>query len=128
MLFNQTNLPALGWTNLVFPVSAAGTNTLLELGFRDDPSFLGLDDISVYPAYPSIASVSVAGINLVLDGVNGQSGLIYVVLMSTNLTLPLNRWTPTATNLLSANGNFSITLTNTVSEKIPQRFYLLQTQ
>jgi hypothetical protein len=50
------------------------------------------------------------------------------VLTSTNLALPLSRWTPAATNLLSASGNFSITVTNTVSAEIPQRYYVLQTQ
>lgn len=48
-LFDETNIPLIiGWTNLQFAVSATVTNTVLELGFRDDPSFLGLDDISVY--------------------------------------------------------------------------------
>jgi hypothetical protein len=127
-LFNQTNIPVLGWTNLQFAVAATGTNTVLEFGFRDDPSFLGLDDISVDPALPGIASLSVEGANLVLDGTNGQSGNTYIVLTSTNLALPLNQWTPAVTNILSASGNFSITVTNTVSEEIPQRFYILQTQ
>jgi hypothetical protein len=126
-LFNQTNIPAIGWTNLQFNVSATGTNTVLEFGFRDDPSFLGLDDISVYPAQPGIAGVSVTGSNLVLDAINGQSGHTYIVLTSTNLALPFSQWTPAATNLLSASGNFSITLSNTVSAELPQRFYILQT-
>ncbi|SPE60724.1 hypothetical protein SBV1_480007 [Verrucomicrobia bacterium] len=46
-IFDETNLPAVGWTNLQFVVTATGTNSLLEFGFRDDPSYLGLDDISV---------------------------------------------------------------------------------
>jgi len=48
-LFDQTNLPAIGWTNLQFSVTAIGTTTVLQFGFRDDPSWLGLDDISVAP-------------------------------------------------------------------------------
>jgi hypothetical protein len=128
-IFNQTNLPASGgWTNLQFKVSATGTNTLLEFGFLDIPSFLGLDDISVYPSLPDITSVSVVGANLVIDGVNGVSGNSYVVLTSTNLALALSQWTPVATNLLSASGNFSITVSNTVSAELPSRFYILQTQ
>jgi hypothetical protein len=31
------------------------------------------------------------------------------MLASTNLSLPLNQWTPMATNLLTASGNFTIT-------------------
>jgi hypothetical protein len=128
-LFNQTNMPASsGWTNLQFKVLATGTNTVLEFGFLDIPSFLGLDAISVYPAQPGIAGLSVAGANLVLNGTNGQSGNTYLVLTSTNLALPLSQWTPAATNLLGASGNFSITLTNAVSAEVLQRFYILRTQ
>jgi hypothetical protein len=127
-LFNQTNLPETGWTNLQFVVPATGTNTVLEFGFRDDPSFLGLDDVSVFPEQPGVAGLSVSGANLILDCIHGQSGNAYIVLTSTNLALPLSRWTPAATNLLSASGNFSITVTNTVSAEIPQRYYVLQTQ
>jgi hypothetical protein len=115
-LFEETNIPALGWTNLQFVVSATGANTVLEFGFLDVPSILGLDDISVYPEQPGIAGLSVAGANLVLDGINGQSGHTYIVR------------TPVATNLLIARGNFSITVTNRVSAELPQRFYILQRQ
>ncbi|MGD0412956.1 MAG: choice-of-anchor tandem repeat GloVer-containing protein, partial [Verrucomicrobiota bacterium] len=48
-LFDQTNLDAISWTNLQFYVAATGSNTLLEFGFRDDQSFLGLDDIQAAP-------------------------------------------------------------------------------
>jgi len=48
-MMDQTNLGAIGWTNLQFYVVATGTNTLLEFGFRDDESFLGLDDIQAPP-------------------------------------------------------------------------------
>lgn len=46
-LLDQTDIGAIGWTNLQFYVTATGTNTVLEFGFRDDQSFLGLDDIAV---------------------------------------------------------------------------------
>ena len=46
-IFDQTNIAAIGWTNLQFAVVSIGTNAVLQFGFRDDPSFLGLDDISV---------------------------------------------------------------------------------
>jgi len=48
-IFDQTNLGAIGWTNLQFYVTATGTNTVLQIGFQDDDSFLGLDDIQVTP-------------------------------------------------------------------------------
>ncbi len=77
---------------------------------------------------PGITSVSLSGANLVLNGINGQSGGTYYVLMSTNLTLPLSQWIPVGTNVLSVSGNFAITATNTVTPGIRQRFYILQTQ
>jgi hypothetical protein len=49
-LLDETNLTAFGWTNLRFVVSATGTSTILQFGFRDDPTSLGLDDISVVPS------------------------------------------------------------------------------
>ena len=48
--------------------------------------------------------------------------------MTTNLSLPLSQWTPVATNILGAGGNFTITATNTVSRTNPHRFYILETQ
>ena len=48
-LFDQINLPALGWTNLQFSVTATGATAIVQFGFQDDPSFLGLDDISLAP-------------------------------------------------------------------------------
>lgn len=130
ILFDQRDMPGFGWTNLQFDVSATGTSTVLKFGFRDDNSYLALDNVSVLPAQtaPGFASLSLSGANLVLNGTNGQSGGTYHVLMSTNLSLPLMQWTPVATNILNASGNFTITATNTVSHSIPQRFYILEMQ
>jgi len=76
---------------------------------------------------PSIIGTSLAGTNLVLNGTYGSVGTYYV-LMSTNVALPLSQWTPVATNALSTSGNFTITVTDTVTRGVPQRFYILQTQ
>ena len=124
-LFDEANLPAFGWTNLQFVVTATGTSTVLQFGFRDDSSDLALDDVSVLAAQPSIVSISLSGTNLVVNGSNGLSGRTYVVLMSTNLTLPSSQWTPVATNVLNADGNFTITATNAVDPNALQRFYRL---
>jgi hypothetical protein len=88
---------------------------------------LTLRSTSASPTQPGITSVSLSGTNLVLNGINGQAGGTYSVLMSANLALPLNKWTPVATNILSVSGSFTITVTNTVTHNIPQRFYILQT-
>jgi PKD repeat protein len=46
-IFDQTNMPSVGWTNLQLLVSATGVSTVLQLGFQDDTGYLGLDDVSV---------------------------------------------------------------------------------
>jgi formylglycine-generating enzyme required for sulfatase activity len=77
---------------------------------------------------PTIVGASLSGTNLVFGGSNGQSGGTYYVLTSTNLPLPLSQWTSVATNVLSASGNFTLTVTNTFTPGTPQRFYMLQVQ
>ena len=75
---------------------------------------------------PATIGISLAGTNVVLNGVNGHAGATYYVLMSTNLALPLNQWWPIATNVLSTDGDF--TITNTVTSTVPTGFFILQTQ
>jgi PKD repeat protein len=128
-LFDQMNLPEItGWTNLHFAVVATGSSTVLQFGSRDDPSYLGLDDVSVLPVQGQlgIGSLAVSGTKLVLNGLNGQSGGTYYVLMTTNLLLPLSEWVPVATNVLGASGNFTVIVTNTVTPTVPQRYYILE--
>jgi fibronectin-binding autotransporter adhesin len=72
-----------------------------------------------------ITSLSVNGANIVITGTNGQAGDAYYLLQSTNMALPLSQWKVTATNVLSANGNFTFTGTNAVVPGNQQQFYLL---
>ena len=80
------------------------------------------------PPPPIITAVSVAGANLNLNGANGVTGEILVTLMSTNLMKPLSQWQSVATNVLGADGNFSITAANAVIPNVAQQFYVLQAQ
>jgi hypothetical protein len=122
-LLDKKSWSAIGWTNIQFTVTASKTNTLLQFGFRDDNSFLGLDDISVTPpAPPVISGIHLSRTNLVLNGSGGLSGITYFTLMSTNLM----QWIPIATNVLNANGNYSITVTNAVSPAASQQFYRIE--
>ena len=102
--------PGLGWNTNNLPVS--GT--------------LGVVAVSL--PRPGIVGISLSGTNLVINGTNGLAGRPCYVLMSTNVSLPLNQWMPIATNLLSGSGSFTLTATNAVSAIAPQRFYLLQLQ
>jgi hypothetical protein len=117
-LFNQTNLPALGWTNLLFLVTATTPNTVLEFSFINNSSFFGLDDISVIPVTaPSFQSVSSSAGTVVLNW-GAQAGLVYQVQYRTNLTQTnwLNLGSP-----LSATNN-AMTLSDPIGTN-PQRFY-----
>jgi hypothetical protein len=45
-LFSQTNIAAQPFTQYLFTLTATGTDQI-AFSFRDDPSYLGLDDVSV---------------------------------------------------------------------------------
>jgi uncharacterized repeat protein (TIGR03803 family) len=131
-LYNQTNLPALGWTNMQFQVAASGTSTVLEFGAQNDNSYFGLDDVSVSSLQPGIGGLKLSGTNLVLNGVNGITNGTYYVMMSTNILLPFSQWAHVATNVLSTNwstnGNFTITISKPVISGAGQRYYVIQYQ
>ena len=44
VLFDQTNIPAAGYTNYTVTGTASGLSTLVSFGSRDDPGFFGFDD------------------------------------------------------------------------------------
>jgi len=64
---DAVNLPFTAWTNLQFTVTATASGSLLQFGFRDDPYYLGLDDISVsswlLPHFRAIAQSPAASIS-----------------------------------------------------------------
>jgi len=100
-LFDHAHIANLGWTNLQFMVSASSANTLLEFGFLDGPSFLGLDDISVVPVVPPVFQVIIASGGIVHLTWSALPGASYQVQYTTNLLLTnwLNLGSPiTATN------------------------------
>jgi hypothetical protein len=48
-LFDQTNVPSIGWTNLHYTVVATGPQSTLKFGGRNDPDYFGLDEVTVIP-------------------------------------------------------------------------------
>jgi autotransporter-associated beta strand protein len=79
--------------------------------------------------HPGIANYSFAtNGTLVINGTNGVAGAAYSVLMSTNVDLPFAQWTPLSTNVLSASGNFTLTVNNAVDLTAPQSFYMVRAQ
>jgi hypothetical protein len=57
LLYDATNMPALAWTNIQLTVTASTPNDTLQLGFRQDPQYLGLDDVSVTSIGPTAPSI-----------------------------------------------------------------------
>jgi hypothetical protein len=49
-------------------------------------------------------------------------------MMSTNLALPLSQWTNVATNVLSASGNFTLSVNKPATSGASQQFYIVQLQ
>jgi hypothetical protein len=76
----------------------------------------------------TITGFSIAGLNAVLNGTNGQSGGTYYMLSSTNVAKPFNQWAPVATNVIATNApsnGFTFTGTNVVTPNGAQQFYIL---
>jgi uncharacterized repeat protein (TIGR03803 family) len=124
ILFDQTDLPAIGWTNLQFVVTATGTSMVLQFGFRDDVTYLGLDDISVVPSQGSVSAPQLTiiplGANVILSWPTNTAGLTFTLQSTTNLVSPAV-WTTVSPSSVVVNGQN--TVTNPISGS--QRFYRL---
>jgi hypothetical protein len=73
---------------------------------------------------PQFAIVNLSGTNLVFNGTGGTAGSNYVMLASTNLTLPLTHWTALVTNIFDDSGQFHYT--NHVSPGKPHQFFIFK--
>jgi len=141
---SATHLPA-GVTASFNPPSitgGSGVSTLTLAAARSAPGGLyaltnglaisGADAIGtrsvplvlVVKPLPAIAGVSLAGSNLVFTGTNGSPGALFYLLGSTNVALPLSRWTRLATNDFTMSGGFN--LTNQTVAGSPGQFYVIQ--
>ena len=108
-LFDQTNLGAISWTNLQFYVMATGANTLLEFGFRDDGSFLGLDNIQAAPLVSANGPPIIATQPANQVGLQGGAASFSVLAAG---AMPLfYQWQFDGANLAQAT-NATLTLTN----------------
>ncbi len=117
------NLGAKGWVNHQSYVVATSSSTVIQFGFRNDPNYLGFDDVTVTPvAAPTFSSAGRSGNNLNLGWVT-QSNLIYQVQYTTNLA-PAN-WINLGGTITATGTSLTVTDTNAVSTQ-PRRFYRLQ--
>ncbi len=106
------------------PVFISAAQLYLDLANASDHLPV-VADYTIPVPVPVITSFSLAGTNLVLNVANTIPGGVFTVLMSTNLSLPITNWTALATTA-TANGSFTLTVSNAVNPPAPGRFYLLQ--
>jgi fibronectin-binding autotransporter adhesin len=110
------------YTSLKLVLPAGYTGALVDSGGSD---IVGLK-LTVVPVLtrPHITSISVSGTTLIINATNGADGGRFVLLGSTNLTLPFGQWTPILTNNFNGSGNLNLT-NNLVNPAVPQEFYII---
>ena len=96
-LYDVTNPPVFGWTNLVFILTASDTNSTLQFVAENDDYYFGLADVSITPIpLPTITSFSASA---------GSSILTWPSVAQVPYQVQYN------TNLLETNWVNGITLT-----------------
>jgi hypothetical protein len=121
-------LPANGTAFNVFSYGAF-TGTFASLGLPSAASWqptYGSTNFSlvVGSAKPRFGTYNVSGTNLVFSGLGGSPGSNYIILVSTNLTLPLGSWSSVTTNTFDGGGQFHYT--NPVSRAKPRQFFIFK--
>ena len=120
VLMNLLNPATFSWTVSNYVVNATSTNTTLQFAVENDPSYFGLDDVSVTPIpMPTVTGFSKKTNTLTLTW-NSLAGISYQVLYKTNLFQ--SAWLTNFTT--NATGNI-INFTNTIGSD-RQRFYRIQ--
>ena len=119
---NLSNPPAFGWANLQFIVSATGNSSVLEFDAENDPSYFGLDDVSVLQVPRPALQSATAGPNRFSFTFGAVSGLRYQVQYKTDLSQA--NWTNLGLPTVAAGNSLSIIDTNGVAGSA-QRFYRL---
>ena len=85
-IFNQSNMGTFDWSNMVFTVVAATSNTTLSFGFRNDNDVFTFDNVTVTPLLaPAFQSVDPVGGTVEFTW-SAMVGLSYQVQYKTNLT------------------------------------------
>jgi hypothetical protein len=73
---------------------------------------------------PQFGVFNLSGTNLIFNGTGGSPGSNYVVLTSTNLTIPLTNWLALTTNTFDGSGQFRYT--NNVTPVKPRQFFIFK--
>jgi len=122
-LFDQVNIGRTGWTNLQFTIKATSPDTVLQIGGRDDPYYLGLDDISVNPVPVPVFQTLIKTNSTFKFSWNALTGVKYQVQYNTNLVQ--GNWTNLGNPIIAAGNTVTVSDTNAIASS-PQRYYRLQ--
>ncbi len=107
-IYDKSNMGKVGWTNLQFVVSATAANTLLKISGRDDPYWLGLDDVSVIAGFaPAITSQPTSLTQL-------AGGNVFFAAFASGSTNLAFQWRKNGTNISNGTG-ISGTTSNVLS-------------
>jgi len=122
-IFDQANFPFGAWSNLQFTVTATTSGSSLQFGFRDDPYFLGLDDITVKPIAVTNLSAVVSNPSkpVIRFKFNATPGTLYQVQYKTNLAQ--SEWINWSKPRTVDSDSFLLLETNALPDS--QRFYRL---
>jgi hypothetical protein len=88
ILFDQVDIGATGWVNNQFNAVASATGTVLQFGFQNDPSYLGLDDIIVVPVPTTTFQTALQTNNNVFLVWSTVPGVNYLLQYTTDLDQP----------------------------------------
>jgi hypothetical protein len=131
LIYAQTNITTATWTQLQFNVTASNSVTPLEFSFEDDPGYLALDDVSVFPqtggnltigSTAAVARFSVKAATGLEITWNTSSGQNYQLQYTTNLFQP--DWINVGSPVTASAATLTLTDTNNVPAS-PQRYYKL---
>ena len=90
-LYDETNLPAFGWTNMQYVVATKSTTGTLGFTFNNVPGAFGLDDITVEPVpAPVFQTVGMTSGSITFTW-SGIANLSYQIQSATSLADPV--WT-----------------------------------
>ena len=130
-IYDRTDIPTTNWFNLQFTVTATSNGSVLEFGFRDDPFYLGLDDVTVKPVPPPKV-IAISQKLLVAPPGNNvtafnftfavTAGYAYQIQSKTNLSQP--QWVNFGARVSATNDALNFSDTNTAG--FPQKFYRLK--
>jgi subtilase family serine protease len=108
VLGDWVNMGKIGWTNIQYLVVATADHTLLQFGFRDDPSYLGLDDITLEAVSRPYLQAAAVGSGLIVITWTTVPGLSYQLEYATNLASPV--WTGSGPLIPATNSITTVTL------------------